>query len=147
MIHTLTMNPAVDMTIRSGGLRPGEVNRTRDSVYDYNGKGVNVARVLRHLGEETAALGFFGGFSGRFIVDSLRDEGIPVYPIPVEDTRNINWWGRAPGSLPTPRPSCWPCWRNCRNCNTSPSTAAFPRASGRTSMTASWRSAAAGASR
>ena len=90
MIHTLTMNPAVDMTIRSGGLRPGEVNRTRDSVYDYNGKGVNVARVLRHLGEETAALGFFGGFSGRFIVDSLRDEGIPVYPIPVEDTTRVN---------------------------------------------------------
>ena len=48
MIYTLTMNPAVDMNISSQGIRPKVVNRTRDSFYSHNGKGINLTRVLRH---------------------------------------------------------------------------------------------------
>ena len=60
MIYTLTMNPAVDMNISSQGIRPKVVNRTRDSFYSHNGKGINLTRVLRHFGVESAAIGFFG---------------------------------------------------------------------------------------
>ena len=84
------MNPAVDMNITSQGIHPKVVNRTQDSFYSYNGKGINLTRVLRHFGMDSAALGFFGGFSGRYIVDSLREEGIPVHPIQVEETTRIN---------------------------------------------------------
>ena len=84
------MNPAVDMNITSQGIHPKVVNRTQDSFYSHNGKGINLTRVLRHFGMDSAAVGFFGGFSGRYIVDSLREEGIPVHPIQVEETTRIN---------------------------------------------------------
>lgn len=84
------MNPAVDMNITSQGIHPKVVNRTRDSFYSHNGKGINLTRVLRHFGMDSAVLGFFGGFSGRYIVDSLREEGVPVHPIRVEETTRIN---------------------------------------------------------
>ena len=84
------MNPAVDMNITSQGIHPKVVNRTQDSFYSHNGKGINLTRVLRHFGMDSAALGFFGGFSGRYIVDSLREEGVPVHPIQVEETTRIN---------------------------------------------------------
>ena len=84
------MNPAVDMNITSQGIYPKVVNRTWDSFYSHNGKGINLTRVARHFGVESAAIGFFGGFSGRYIVDSLREEGVPVHDIPVEETTRIN---------------------------------------------------------
>lgn len=90
MIYTLTMNPAVDMNISSQGIYPKVVNRTWDNFYSHNGKGINLTRVLRHFGMDSAAMGFFGGFSGRFIVDELEKEGVPVYSIPVEETTRIN---------------------------------------------------------
>lgn len=90
MIYTLTMNPAVDMNVSSRGIRPRVVNRTRDSFYGHNGKGINLTRVLRHFGVDSTVLGFFGGFSGRFIVEELEKEGIPVCPIPVEEATRIN---------------------------------------------------------
>lgn len=90
MIYTLTMNPAVDMNITSQGILPKVVNRTWDSFYSHNGKGINLTRVVRHFGVDSAVLGFFGGFSGKYIVDSLREEGIPVHDIPVEETTRIN---------------------------------------------------------
>ena len=90
MIYSLTMNPAVDMNINSQGIHPKVVNRTWGSFYSHNGKGINLTRVLRHFGEESAAIGFFGGFSGRFIVEELEKEGVPVYSIPVEETTRIN---------------------------------------------------------
>ena len=90
IIYTLTMNPAVDMNITSQGIHPKVVNRTWDSFYSHNGKGINLTRVARHFGVESAAIGFFGGFSGKYIVDSLREEGVPVHDIPVEETTRIN---------------------------------------------------------
>ena len=84
------MNPAIDMNIATCGIQPRLVNRTLDTVYTPNGKGINITRVLRHFGMESAALGFFGGFSGRYIVDTLREEGVRVYDIPVDDITRIN---------------------------------------------------------
>lgn len=40
------------------------------------GKGINVSRVLHRLGVENVALGFTGGFTGRFIKDVLQTEGV-----------------------------------------------------------------------
>ncbi len=84
------MNPAIDMNIATQGIKPRLVNRTLDTVYTPNGKGINSTRVLRHFGMDSAVLGFFGGFSGRYIVETLREEGAPVYDIPVEDITRIN---------------------------------------------------------
>ena len=48
MLYTLTTNPAIDMNISTRGIVPGAVNRTFDTVYTPNGKGLNVSFVLKH---------------------------------------------------------------------------------------------------
>ena len=47
MIYTLTTNPAIDMNISTMGIKRKEVNRTFDTVYSANGKGLNVSFVLK----------------------------------------------------------------------------------------------------
>ena len=50
MIYTLTTNPAIDMNISTMGIKRKEVNRTFDTVYSANGKGLNVSFVLKYFG-------------------------------------------------------------------------------------------------
>ncbi|EKU71937.1 1-phosphofructokinase family hexose kinase [Selenomonas sp. F0473] len=90
MIHTLTTNPAIDMNISTNGLVPRRVNRTFDAVYTPNGKGLNVSFVLRHFGVPSRIMGFFGGFSGHYIVDESRKKGFDVVPVWVDDITRIN---------------------------------------------------------
>lgn len=90
MIYTLTPNPAIDYNISCDRLEPNTVTRTRDAVYTPNGKGLNVSFTLRHFGVETAILGFFAGFSGRFIVDGARERGVEVHPVWTEGITRVN---------------------------------------------------------
>lgn len=90
MIYTLTANPAIDYNISCSGLNPNTVTRTRDAVYTPNGKGLNVSFTLDHYGIPTAILGFFAGFSGRFIVEGARELGVEVHPVWTEGTTRIN---------------------------------------------------------
>lgn len=90
MIYTLTMNPAIDMNICSKGLVPKRVNRTFNASYSANGKGLNVSFALGCFGIPSGILGFFGGFSGKFIVEEARSMGYQVCPVWVEDTTRIN---------------------------------------------------------
>lgn len=59
-ILCITLNPAIDMTIRLEHLALGEVNRATDSVLTPAGKGLNVAHVLSELGVSAVATGFLG---------------------------------------------------------------------------------------
>lgn len=61
MIHTLTLNTAIDMNIFCDPLQPAAVNRTRQTEYCPNGKGVNVSLVLHHYQQPTHVMGIFGG--------------------------------------------------------------------------------------
>lgn len=79
MITTITLNPAVDKTYKAPCLIAGQVNRTKSVVSIPGGKGINVARILNQYGIETCAMGFLGGYAGRFIKDSLDDLGISCY--------------------------------------------------------------------
>ena len=90
MIYTLTMNPAIDMNICSKGLVPKKVNRTFNASYSANGKGLNVSFALGHFGVPSGIIGFFGGFSGKFIVEEAQGMGYGVHPVWVEDTTRIN---------------------------------------------------------
>ena len=67
MIYTCTMNTAVDLFVETDELLPDVVNRTKDEDYQPNGKGVNISFMLKRLGLNNTALGFTGGFTGRFI--------------------------------------------------------------------------------
>ncbi len=59
-ILTLTLNPALDLTIRLARLEPGEVNRSEAMLTHAAGKGVNVAQVLADLGHQVTVGGFLG---------------------------------------------------------------------------------------
>lgn len=59
-ILTLTLNPALDLTVRLARLEPGEVNRSETLLTHAAGKGVNVAQVLADLGHQLTVGGFLG---------------------------------------------------------------------------------------
>lgn len=90
MIYTLTTNPAIDMNICSNGLAAKKVNRTFDAVYTPNGKGLNVSFTMKHFGLESCIMGFFGGFSGKYIVEGAQEKGVRVLPVWGEDVTRIN---------------------------------------------------------
>jgi 1-phosphofructokinase len=90
MIYTVTLNPSVDYVLNVDDFQPGILNRSM-SEYKYpGGKGINVSRVLNNLGVQNTALGFCGGFTGNFICDSLKKEGILVNFITIKDDCRIN---------------------------------------------------------
>ncbi|AVE07113.1 1-phosphofructokinase [Pseudomonas palleroniana] len=59
-ILTLTLNPALDLTVRLACLEPGAVNRSEPLLTHAAGKGVNVAQVLADLGHQVTVGGFLG---------------------------------------------------------------------------------------
>lgn len=59
-ILSLTLNPALDLTVRLPRLEPGEVNRSDTVLTHAAGKGVNVAQVLADLGHQVTVGGFLG---------------------------------------------------------------------------------------
>lgn len=75
MIATVTLNPAVDKTIKSTRVVLGAVNRMDEATNIAGGKGINVTKVLRGYDYDVKALGFLGGFSGKFIAKSVEDMG------------------------------------------------------------------------
>lgn len=90
MIYTITLNPSIDFVVEVENLQLHQVNRMKKEKKYPGGKGINVARVLHRLGAKTTALGFVGGFTGTFIEESLRREGIPAPLIRVNEDTRIN---------------------------------------------------------
>lgn len=76
MITTVTLNPAVDKTYETARLLLGQVNRMESIKNIAGGKGINVSKVLRQYDYEVKALGFMGGYTGRFIEDYAESIGI-----------------------------------------------------------------------
>jgi len=59
-ILTVTLNPAIDMTMTVDALIPGNVHRVRDVATHAAGKGINVAQALGDLGHTLTVTGFLG---------------------------------------------------------------------------------------
>lgn len=59
-ILTITLNPAIDITLQLDSLKVGEVNRHHALQSHAAGKGLNVAQVLKDLGHELIISGFLG---------------------------------------------------------------------------------------
>ena len=76
MIITVTLNAALDKTLEVPNFTPGRRHRTVDQTTMPGGKGVNVARAIKRLGQPVIATGFAGGATGNRIVDALNDEAI-----------------------------------------------------------------------
>ena len=76
MIITVTLNAAIDKTLAVPNFRLGQRHRAVEQTAMAGGKGVNVARALRALGQPVIATGVAGGPTGTRIVEHLTEEGI-----------------------------------------------------------------------
>jgi 1-phosphofructokinase len=89
-ILTLTLNPALDLTIRTGPIRLGEVNRTESTCLNPAGKGINVARVLAGLGHEVTVSGLLGADNETAFVRLFTERGLRDAFIRVPGQTRIN---------------------------------------------------------
>ena len=76
MIITVTLNAAIDKSLSVPSFRLGRRHRTVEQRTMAGGKGVNVARTLKTLGQPVVATGFAGGPTGTRIVEQLTEESI-----------------------------------------------------------------------
>ena len=76
MIITVTLNAAIDKSLSVPSFRLGRRHRTVEQTTMAGGKGVNVARALKRLGQPVIATGFAGGPTGTRIVEQLTQESI-----------------------------------------------------------------------
>ncbi len=76
MILTVTVNAAVDKTLTVANFQLGQRHRAAQGLVMAGGKGINVARALKRLGEPVIAVGLAGGRTGTQIVESLTAEGL-----------------------------------------------------------------------
>ena len=89
MFYTLTANPAVDMTVAGPSLQADENVRANSASYTANGKGLDVSFALKKFGVDSVALGFFGGFTGKFIVEETMNLGCLCRPVWVDGVTRI----------------------------------------------------------
>lgn len=76
MILCVNANAAVDKTLLVENFRLNAIHRPSFELVLPGGKGCNVARAARTLGQQALVIGWVGGHAGQFIEDALRVEGI-----------------------------------------------------------------------
>jgi 1-phosphofructokinase family hexose kinase len=76
MIITVTLNAAIDKSLSVPNFRLGRRHRTVEQRTMAGGKGVNIARALKALGQPVIATGLAGGATGTQIVERLTEESI-----------------------------------------------------------------------
>jgi 1-phosphofructokinase family hexose kinase len=76
MIITVTLNAAIDKTLAVPNFRLGRRHRSTEQRTMAGGKGVNVARALKLLGQPVIATGLAGGLTGTRISEQLTEEAI-----------------------------------------------------------------------
>src|SRR5580704_3703766 len=76
MIITVTLNAAIDKSLSVPNFRLGRRHRTVDQRTMAGGKGVNIARTLKALGQPVIATGMAGGATGTHLVEQLTEESI-----------------------------------------------------------------------
>jgi tagatose 6-phosphate kinase len=76
MILCLNLNAAIDKTIMVSSFEINKIHRPESVIALAGGKGCNVARALKTLGEEPVVSGWVGGFAGQFIETELHREGM-----------------------------------------------------------------------
>lgn len=90
MIYTVTYNPSLDYYVQVNNIKSGVVNRTVSERLAVGGKGINVSLAVKELGEQTLALGFVAGFTGKYIREKVAELGLEHDFIDVNGQSRIN---------------------------------------------------------
>ena len=89
-IITITLSPAIDKTTSTEKVVPEQKLRCMPPTYEPGGGGINVSRALRHLGCESLAMYFAGGYSGNFFQELVKNEDIHSLVIPIQGNTRTN---------------------------------------------------------
>ena len=100
-ILTLTVNPAVDLTMTVDQVLPEHKLRAHDLQQDPGGGGLNVARVVRELGGRATAAWARGGTTGLLLEALLDREEIDHVPLPIAEPVRPTDRARSTASLAT----------------------------------------------
>jgi 1-phosphofructokinase/tagatose 6-phosphate kinase len=90
MIITVTLNAAIDKSLAVPNFKLGRRHRTVEQRTMAGGKGVNIARTLKALGQPVIATGFAGGATGTHIVEQLTEESILNDFVRIRDESRTN---------------------------------------------------------
>ncbi|MBY4981725.1 MULTISPECIES: tagatose-6-phosphate kinase [Streptococcus] len=89
MILTITLNPSVDIAYQLDTFHLDTVNRVEKVQKTAGGKGLNVTRVLKQIGEDVVATGFIGGEIGSYVKTQLTRNAIKNSFVEIgNETRN-----------------------------------------------------------
>lgn len=93
-IHTITLNPALDLSGHVHEIIPNEKNYVSQHRLDAGGNGINAARMAARLGSPVTVFGFLGGTSGEQVHSLLRretaSESMHFAFTPIRDSTRIN---------------------------------------------------------
>jgi len=89
-IATVTLNPAIDQTVRVDSFRPNTVNRALAISFDASGKGVNVASFLADYGHDTAVTGYLGQENAAIFEQFFASKGIDDCFVRIPGNTRIN---------------------------------------------------------
>ncbi|HEM6013682.1 TPA: tagatose-6-phosphate kinase [Streptococcus suis] len=89
MILTITLNPSVDIAYQLDTFHLDTVNRVENVQKTAGGKGLNVTRVLKQIGEDVVATGFIGGEIGSYVKKQLTRNDVKNSFVEIgSETRN-----------------------------------------------------------
>lgn len=75
MIYTITLNPAIDVSLHiRGGLKPGVINKSFGMKTDPGGKGINVSKILKVMGKESEVCVGVCGEDGERLISMLQED-------------------------------------------------------------------------
>ena len=89
-VLTLTLNPAIDETIRVDRLVPGEVHRARSVRYNAGGKGIDVASCLADWGLAVTVSGFLGAKNDALFEKLFKVKGIDDRFVRLQEATRVN---------------------------------------------------------
>lgn len=84
MIFTLTLNPAVDVSMTVDRLIPEHKLHCSQPNYDAGGGGINVSKAIRRLGGQSMALFTSGGSTGLNVQELVEKEGLDYQIIGID---------------------------------------------------------------
>lgn len=101
MILTVTLNPAIDLSMDVPNWEPGEVNRATMVRKVVGGKGINVSRVLKDQGVPTVVMTIIGNDSVGQFHTLGRQYGFPIVyiTVPGEVRTNVHLYDPEQGRL------------------------------------------------
>lgn len=93
-VVTVTLNPALDLTVEVDRLEPFNKLRGRQVALDAGGGGINVSRVLHRFGIPTTAVLPAGGSSGAALIGAIEREEVPTRRVEqyVDTRRTVTIW-------------------------------------------------------